>query len=163
MLTDAPLNPVGANRLFEYCVMVIPLQGLEAGPEGTPVPVLNELGYYGWELVAILPTTTVREPVGFFRRDLITTPPPPFALTALEPASAVLGDPSFTLRVLGTGFTPDSTIVWNGADEPTTYVTATELQTDVNMATAEVAMPIPVEVRSGTQTSSTLMFSLLGP
>ena len=154
-------EPVGANRLFEYCVALIPLPDPPVAPSHLPIGVLNELGYYGWELVGLLPTTHYRQPVGFFRRDLITTPPPPFELTALEPASAVLGSSSFTLRVLGTGFTPESVIVWNGVDEVTTYVTATELTTGVNMATAEVAMTLPVAVRNGIETTPALSFAFL--
>jgi hypothetical protein len=73
-------------------------------------------------------------------------PPVPAVLTSLVPPSAKLGDPSFTLHVHGTGFRPDSVILWNGGQEPTTYVSPTELTTGVNMATAEVALAIPVAV-----------------
>jgi len=85
----------------------------------------------------------------------------PPVLASLVPPSAKLGDPSFTLHVHGTGFRPDSVIVWNGSPEPTTYVSATELTTSVNMATAEVALPIPVLARTiGGQDSNVLTFDL---
>ena len=95
-------------------------------------------------------------------------PPPPVTppasgpvLTKLEPPSATLGSPSFTLRVLGTGFTETSVIVWNASVEETRYVSATELTTNVNMLTAEMAIPIPVHVRTGAQNSNTMIFELL--
>jgi hypothetical protein len=80
-----------------------------------------------------------------FDEDLDSVPP---VLTSLTPPSAKLGDPNFTLHVIGTGFRPGSVILWNGGAEPTTYVSATELTTGVNMATAAVAMPIPVQVET---------------
>lgn len=70
-------------------------------------------------------------------------------LTALEPDTAVLGTPSFTLHVRGTGFAPDAVIVWNGSDEPTTVVSPTEATTGVNMDTATSAVTVPVLVRNG--------------
>jgi len=70
-------------------------------------------------------------------------------VTSLTPATAVVGAPNFTLSVKGTGFVPGSRIVFNGFEEPTTYVSATELTTGVNMAvwTAPSA-PLPVAVRA---------------
>ena len=75
--------------------------------------------------------------------------PPPPVVTALEPDTVVLGSPSFTITVRGTGFALDAVIVWNGSDEATTYVSPTELTTGVNMATAMVAIAVPVAVRNG--------------
>src|SRR5262245_49995622 len=76
-------------------------------------------------------------------------PPPPPAVSAIDPSTAALGSPSFTLHVLGTGFFPNAVILWNGSPEQTTVVSATELTTTVNMASAEVAMEIPVAVQNG--------------
>src|SRR5678816_2221276 len=73
--------------------------------------------YYGWPSDAVL---------GYLGTAVPTT-------TALVPSSAKLGDPSFTLHVQGTGFVPGSVILWNGSPEPTTFVSATELTTLVNM------------------------------
>jgi hypothetical protein len=82
------------------------------------------------------------------------------AVASLVPASAKLGDPNFTLRVLGTKFSAQSVILWNGSPEPTTFVSATEVTTAVNMATAQVAMPIPVKVRTFTLESNAVSFDL---
>jgi hypothetical protein len=54
-------------------------------------------------------------------------------LTELEPATANIGDPSFTLHVHGTGFGPDSVIYFNGHPEPTTFVSQNEVTTGVDM------------------------------
>lgn len=87
-----------------------------------------------------------------------TTPKPP-TLTALDPASAVLGSPSFTIHVRGTGFTPESVIIWNGGSEPTTFVSPTEVTTGVNMESAAWAVSIPVEVSGVAGVSNALMFT----
>ena len=63
--------------------------------------------------------------------------------------------------MLGEGFTPETEIVWNGSPEPTTYVSQTELTTGVNMATAEVAMTIPVAVINDAEVSDVLTFEFL--
>jgi len=89
-----------------------------------------------------------------------TLPPP--TVGSLNPTSAKLGDPNFTLHVLGTNFGPGAVIVWNGSPEPTTRVSATELTTLVNMTTAQVAMPIPVSVRSAYgEESNAVTFTIL--
>lgn len=82
-------------------------------------------------------------------------------LTSLVPASATLGDPSFTLHVHGTGFSAGAAILWNGTAEPTIVVSDTEVTTAVNMATAIVAAAIPVTVRTATgAVSNALTFDL---
>jgi len=86
----------------------------------------------------------------------------PAVLTALVPAQAALGDPSFTLSVQGSNFDDGAVIVWNGSDEVTTFVSATEVTTQVDMSTAQAAMPIQVQVKNLDLTlSNTLEFQLL--
>jgi hypothetical protein len=75
------------------------------------------------------------------------TPPPP-ALTALAPSSVVLGDPSFTLHVHGTGLIEGAVIMFADRDEPTVWVSPTELTTGVNMALWLAPDTVPVVVRS---------------
>jgi hypothetical protein len=88
------------------------------------------------------------------------TPPPP-VVTALAPDMAVLGQASFTLHVLGTGFDAGSVIVFNGYDEPTTVVSPTEVTTGVNMAVwTAPSLPLPVVVRNADgQVSESLPFT----
>jgi hypothetical protein len=72
------------------------------------------------------------------------------SVTELEPEFAEIGDESFTLIVRGTGFGPDSKIVFNGYEEPTTFVSPQELTTGVNMDVwAGPSEPLPVKVRTG--------------
>jgi hypothetical protein len=84
-------------------------------------------------------------------------------LDALEPATAVLGSPDFTLHVRGSGFAADAVILWNGSPEPTTVVSPTELTTGVNMATAVAAVTIPVTVTQGGVVSNALDFTFTAP
>ena len=74
----------------------------------------------------------------------------PPTVTSLTPSSAELGDPSFTLHVHGTNFDAGSVIVFNGFEEPTTLVSATEVTTGVDMSVwaAPVAVPVAV-VKNG--------------
>lgn len=81
----------------------------------------------------------------------VTVPP---VVTALEPDTAAIGDPSFTLHVLGTGFDAQSVIVFAGQDEPTTLVSPTEVTTGVNMAVWLGPDALPVLVRNGDGTAS---------
>jgi hypothetical protein len=86
--------------------------------------------------------------------------PLPAVLTALDPPTAAIGVPSFTLHVYGTGFLTGAVIVFNGYDEPTTIVSATELTTGVNMAVwAAPSLPLPVTVRQGVLVSNALDFT----
>jgi len=80
-------------------------------------------------------------------------------VTSLIPATVPIGAPNFTVRVLGTGFTPDSVIVWNGFDEPTTVVSPTEVTTGVNMAVWLAPATVPVAVRAGGVESASVSFT----
>jgi hypothetical protein len=82
-------------------------------------------------------------------------------VTALDPATVAIGAPSFTLHVHGSGFAAGSVIVFNGYDEPTTVVSATEVTTGVNMAVwTAPSLPLPVTVRNGDgQESAPLPFT----
>lgn len=69
-------------------------------------------------------------------------------VSGLTPATVVIGAPSFTLSVGGTGFRADDVIVFNGFDEPTTFVSDTELTTGVNMPLWAAPATVPVLVRN---------------
>lgn len=77
-------------------------------------------------------------------------------VTSLVPSTVVLGSPSFDIHVMGTGFSPDSMIVFNGYDEVTTFVSSTELTTGVNMPLWQAPVVVPVKVRNvdGAQSTS---------
>lgn len=84
----------------------------------------------------------------------ILNPPAGAVLTSLTPSSAALGSPSFTLHVVGTGFDSASKIYFNGGEETTTFVSATELTTGVDMSTAGAAVEVPVVVEGGNGAAS---------
>jgi hypothetical protein len=91
----------------------------------------------------------------------VETATPPPVLTQLAPATAALGSPNFTLQVIGTGFQPSDVILWNGAPEPTTVVSDTELTTLVNMASAQAEVTLPVSVQTAIGgVSNSLEFTL---
>jgi hypothetical protein len=80
-------------------------------------------------------------------------------LTALEPPTVVLGSPSLTLHVKGSGFTPGSVIVFAGHDEPTTLVSPTEMTTGIDMAVWQAPDTVPVLVKNGDNVSTPLSFT----
>ena len=82
---------------------------------------------------------------------------------SLVPSTVVLGEPSFDIHVIGTGFTPYSKIVFNGFDEPTTYISDTELTTGVNMPLWQAPVVVPVSVRTGEQYSEPVDFEFTAP
>jgi hypothetical protein len=59
----------------------------------------------------------------------INAPPP--TLTALNPTSATLGGPAFTLTANGTNFVSGSTMFWNGTVLTTAFVSAAQLTASV--------------------------------
>ena len=90
---------------------------------------------------------------------VMAAPPTAPVLTSLVPDTVQLGQPSFTMRILGTGFTPESVLIWNGSEDVCAFVSATELTTTINMATAGAAVAVPIEVRNGALVSNTLSFT----
>jgi hypothetical protein len=79
-------------------------------------------------------------------------------LSALNPATAVLGSANFTLSCIGEGFTPDAVIAFNGLDEPTTVVSETEVTTGVDMSVWAAPATVPVTVRTAAGESAPLTF-----
>jgi hypothetical protein len=54
-------------------------------------------------------------------------------VSSIWPQWAKLGDPSFLLHVIGSGFTPTTKIVFAGNPEPISFVSPTEITTWINM------------------------------
>jgi hypothetical protein len=90
-------------------------------------------------------------------------PPEPPALptlTSLSPNTAVAGAPDdIVMSAIGTGFTPQSIIVFNGFSEPTTFVSDTEVTTGVKPSLFVVPAVCPVEVHTGTTVSGPIDFT----
>ena len=87
-------------------------------------------------------------------------PPAPPELTSLSPNTAVSGDATdITMSCIGSGFTPDSIIVFNGYIEPTTFVSDTEVTTGVKPSLFAVPAVCPVEVHTGSQVAGPIDFT----
>jgi len=85
-------------------------------------------------------------------------------INSLTPNTAPANDPTdVNMVVEGSGFTPQSTIVFNGYDEPTTYISETQVSTIVKPSIFEVAAVCPVLVRNGTEESDPLDFTFTDP
>ena len=92
-----------------------------------------------------------------------TAPGDKAVLTDLEPDTAEIGDEDLTMTVTGTGFTADCKILFNGGEEPTTFVSDTEVSTIVRPTSASVAGEYPVQVRNAAGDSDALTFEFTEP
>jgi hypothetical protein len=88
--------------------------------------------------------------------------PAPPALTSLSPDTAVSGDPDFTLTCTGTGFTADTVIKFGDFDEPTTFVSDTEVTTIVK-PTLFAPATIPVLVHGVLFSTDPIDFTITEP
>lgn len=94
-----------------------------------------------------------------YRIDGVPSPIP--TLLGLLPTAVIAGDPDFALAVTGSEFVFGSTVRWNGADRPTTFVSPTSLTAAIpasdvaaaGVASVTVFTPIP-----GGGTSGSLSF-----
>lgn len=78
-------------------------------------------------------------------------PPEPLdtpAADRLVPPEAAIGDPDFTMSVQGVRFVDGAVIVFNGGDEPTEFVSDTELTTGIKPSTATTPGVYTVAVRN---------------
>ena len=83
----------------------------------------------------------------------------PPTVTSLVPNTVEIGDPSVTLHVHGTNFSAASKIIFNGFEEPTTLVSATEVTTGINMDVWLAPAVVPVVVSNGNVQSDPLNFT----
>ena len=73
---------------------------------------------------------------------------PPVVLTRVNPASAYVGGPAFTLTVTGTDFPVDAQVFWNGSPMPTTWISGTSLTAAVSATAIAVAGNAQITVAS---------------
>ncbi len=82
---------------------------------------------------------------------------------SLTPAAAVVGSAAFSLKVNGSGFVSSSVVRWNGANRPTTFVSASQLQASIGAgdlaATGTAAVSVFTPAPGG-GTSASLPFSI---
>jgi IPT/TIG domain len=79
-------------------------------------------------------------------------------IDALSPNNAVSGDAAdITMNVMGSGFMSTSVIVFDGHDEPTTFISASTVSTGVKPSLFVVPAVCPVSVRNADGTTSNTM------
>jgi C1A family cysteine protease len=116
----------------------------------------------GWADVA----TTYRNTNVCLKAFTMAGPSPEPVLTSLSPASKTAGSGAFTLTAAGSNFVPASVIRWNGADRPTTYVSASQLTAAIpaaDIATAGTASVTVYTPAPGGGTSTPQTFTVSGP
>jgi hypothetical protein len=109
---DAPLSTIAYN-LFDY-------------------PIEYDLGgtqYLDLDQNPVVGTLTLPP---FTSQILIDNGPAALTLFNISPSLMAVADAAdFTLTLTGAGFTENSVVRWNGADRPTTFVSATTLTADI--------------------------------
>lgn len=82
-------------------------------------------------------------------------------LTSVEPPSLPAPGPDSQVAFHGTGFNEDTTINWNGGDEPTEFISETEVRTVVKPSTVQAPLPftLPVYVHNAGIGSNVLEFT----
>lgn len=83
------------------------------------------------------------------------------AITSLAPISATIGVPSVLVTVNGGGFTTGSVVRWNGANRPTTYVSASQLRVTLPGSDLSADSIGAITVANGTTVSQPLSFFVL--
>jgi hypothetical protein len=81
-------------------------------------------------------------------------------ISSLSPSTAVAGDASdVTLVVTGDGYMPNAVLMFGGLDEPTTFVSPTEVSTIVKCSLFVNPDDVAVNVRNGSAISNELAFT----
>jgi malectin (di-glucose binding ER protein)/phosphoesterase family protein/putative Ig domain-containing protein len=73
------------------------------------------------------------------------------SISAVSPSTVVAGSPGFTLAVLGAGFHPSSTVLWNGSPRATIFVSNSELQAAI--LSTDIAQPGSAQITVDTPPS----------
>jgi hypothetical protein len=120
----------------------------DTAPEDMTNPEWIQWAYQNW-----MPFWAIKK--GLLQR----TPP---MITSIEPSTAAIGDPSFTLYVTGTNFHTESVIVFAGQSENTTLNLDGTLSTGVNMAYWHGADAVPVVIDNGMSASEPSTFTFTG-
>ena len=89
-------------------------------------------------------------------------------LSTISPTSALAGSAAFTLSVSGSNFVSGAVVNFNGAPQPTTFVSSTSLTAAISASSVAAAGSFPVTVTNpapngGTSMASTFTVNLLLP
>ena len=118
-------------------------------------PANSILAPPGIYMLFILNGTGVPSVASMIKLGGSSPPPSAPAISSLVPATANAGGPAFTLTVNGSNFVSGSTVRWNGASRPTTFVSSTRLTAAIAAAdiasagTAQVSVANPGGATSG--------------
>ena len=95
----------------------------------------------------------------------VTNPVPD--VTGLSPAQATVGDLDFGITVIGSGFVQGSTVLWNGQNRDTGFVSSTMLTASIRASDVAVAGTAYVSVSSpapgGGQSPTARVFTINNP
>lgn len=116
--------------------------------------VMYNVGIFYW------PQTALWNGPSTWAATVLVDPP---RLDALMPASATAGGGGFTLTVTGTGFQSDTVLRWNGADKPTTVITATQLQATIDAADITSGGTLAVSIGGPGGIASNALPFFIGP
>jgi len=97
----------------------------------------------------------------------VAPPNPAPDVTGLSPAQAMVGGDAFGITVIGSGFVPGSTVLWNGEDRTTGYVNGFMLTATVRASDVAAAGNAYVTVRNpepgGGLSASARVFTIVYP
>ena len=162
-----PSGPLKGSSLAGFPPTLFPAPGLdeqrsaELQTEGGQFTDSGQFNLSGNPKYASLPPPEEGGGAGPVPPDTETKP----VLNSIDPSSAQLGDPDVTMTVNGGKFVDGSVIVFNGGDEPTTFVGDLQLTTVVRPSTASAAIGVPVWVRNpdGQRTDAEQTFTFIDP
>jgi len=89
--------------------------------------------------------------------------PGQLTVTGLSPSSAAAGEMDVTLSVTGTGFSPVSTVQWNGSALATSYFSGTQLKASVPASLIATPGTVRVTVTNPDGTVSNAALFAIGP
>jgi subtilisin family serine protease len=86
-------------------------------------------------------SVSVNDPAGGTSNEIgfAIEPKPAMGITSLSPSSAQAGGSGFVLTVTGSNFTENSTVLWNGNQRSTTFLSGTQLRATI--LTGDIASP----------------------
>lgn len=114
------------DRIYETTPVIYPLISPDA-----PEPGRNIFAFYEPPVptpFSPTPTPEITPPTPI---PVTPTPPAPQKIYSFNPASVYAGTGSFTLDIIGEGFTPDTRIYFNGMEMPTNFISPQRISTNV--------------------------------